>query len=205
METHYDQLYSETEAAFGGEKGAPEIFVTQLPKYFKEGKVLELGAGQGRNALWLARQGFQVEARDISSVGVDRIKKISGDEKLGIQVTRADAREQLQTSYSAILSTYMLHHLTNDEAREVISQMKNHTHPHGYNLVTVFTREGDFFKRDSTANKFYPNLGELREMYDDWETLEYEEAKTKARARKENGEPMFNISAKILARKPGLD
>lgn len=202
LENHYDKIYSETDRAFGGESGEPESMVVKLPEYLQGGSILELGAGQGRNGLWLARKGFKVEAVDISSVGVERMNQIADAEKLDLHAIKADSRDELEGLRDAIVSTYMLHHLTREEALQVIEKMKNHTRPLGFNLVTAFTSEGDFFKKDPTTNRFYPNLGELKALYEDWEILEYEESNSRARAKKEDGSPMFNIAAKLLAKKP---
>ena len=65
LEKKYDGIYSNFE------DGKPEEIVTKIPT--RKGTALELGAGQGRNAIWLAKNGYSVEAVDISSVGVDLI------------------------------------------------------------------------------------------------------------------------------------
>lgn len=201
VEKHYDNIYSENEHAFGGGEGKPESLVTELTKYLQSGYVLELGAGQGRNSLYLTRHGLKVEAKDISAMGLEKLEKIAKGDNLNIQTRKADAREDFQQIYDAIVSTYMLHHLSKSEALEIISKMKEHTRTGGYNAVTVFTKEGDFFNKNPATDKFYPGLGEMKDVYADWEILEYKESNTRAWAKKEDGSPMFNIAAKILARK----
>lgn len=37
-----------------------------------EGRALDLGCGPGRNAVWLAQQGYRVDAVDLSSAALDR-------------------------------------------------------------------------------------------------------------------------------------
>ena len=49
---------------------------------------LDVGSGEGADARWLAKRGWQVTAVDISQVALDRARDISGD--LPITWTRAD-------------------------------------------------------------------------------------------------------------------
>ncbi len=41
------------------------------------GRALDLGAGEGRNSIWLAQQGWHVEAVDFSAVGLDRARQLA--------------------------------------------------------------------------------------------------------------------------------
>lgn len=55
-----------------------------------EGRVLCLGAGEGRNAIWLAKQGFEVTAVDASQVGIEKLRQRTDAEDLQIEAIRAD-------------------------------------------------------------------------------------------------------------------
>ncbi len=202
LEKFYDTLYSDSKPTFGGEKGEPEEFVQKIISYIKEGIVLELGAGQGRNALWLGRKGFDVEARDISSMGIENINKIAKEESLHVAGFKKDSRERLDKLYDVVISTYMFHHLTKKDSLEVFDNMKNHTKSGGLNVITIFTKVGDFFNMKPETDKYFPELGEMKEIYKDWIVLEYDEVKTRAKQTNEDGSPMFNVSSKIIAQKP---
>jgi SAM-dependent methyltransferase len=43
------------------------------------GRAVDLGAGEGRNAIWLARQGWQVTAVDYSQAGLDKGRTLAGE------------------------------------------------------------------------------------------------------------------------------
>ena len=47
-------------------------------------KALDLAAGEGRNAIWLAQQGWTVTAVDFSSVGIDKARRISAEKKVDV-------------------------------------------------------------------------------------------------------------------------
>lgn len=55
-----------------------------------QGKALELAAGLGGNSLFLAQQGYQVSALDLSSVAMDKLKQNAAQLNLSIQTQHCD-------------------------------------------------------------------------------------------------------------------
>lgn len=51
----------------------PQLLLNVLPS-LSRGRALDLACGQGRNALWLARAGFDVQAVDISRVALEQLQ-----------------------------------------------------------------------------------------------------------------------------------
>ena len=197
---HYDKIYSENKVTFGA--GKPEKIVQDILRYRTSGSVLELGAGEGRNSLFLSSNGFDVTAQDISEVGVHKIIKQAADRNLKIHTEIGDARTlNLNLSFDIFVCTFMLHHLLRNNALKLIGQMQKHTNSKGLNAITVFTKNGDFYKKNPQTNNFYPDTNELKELYADWEILEYEEVQSKAFQKNPDGSPMFNVAAKLLAKK----
>lgn len=198
----YDKIYSEREAAFNSGKVSPLIL--EVGKFIPEGgKVIEFGAGQGRNSLVLAEQGFSVTAIELSEVGVNSMNRIAKERSLqNFEARIGDARENLEGEYDSVVSILMLHHLTRVEAEEFILKIKEHTKEGGVNAIETFTSEGDFSKLPDAKGRFYPELGEMRELYSDWEIISFAEHKSIATATRSDGSPMFNIKTGILARKP---
>lgn len=198
---HYDKLYSSEKNVFGG--GKPEEVVIRganlLPK---DAEIIEFGAGQGRNALALAERGFKVKAVEISTVGVESINSIAKEKGLAnIETVVGDVRDGVEGEYDMIVTTFMFHHLSRADGLKFVEEIKQHTKPGGLNALTAFTKEGDFYKLKTAEGQFYPNLGELRSLYSDWEVIEYEESNSRAQATTADGKPMFNIKAVILARR----
>lgn len=73
IEFSYDRIYAKP--LTGDPKkdnftSTPSVFMMESAKDLTPGKALDVGAGQGRNAVWLAQQGWDVTAIDISSVGL---------------------------------------------------------------------------------------------------------------------------------------
>ena len=55
------------------------------------GRALDVGAGEGGDAIWLAGQGWAVTANDISRRALDRIADVAADRQLAIECLPADA------------------------------------------------------------------------------------------------------------------
>jgi SAM-dependent methyltransferase len=64
----YDEIYSKGSDMFSA---APNAFMMRTIAGRKPGRALDVAMGQGRNALWLASQGWEVTGFDISPVGID--------------------------------------------------------------------------------------------------------------------------------------
>ncbi|MBM7614491.1 class I SAM-dependent methyltransferase [Alkaliphilus hydrothermalis] len=94
-----------------------------LVKFFKEYEpkcnVLDLGCGQGRDALFLGRLGYKVKGIDISSVGLDQMNQIANDDNLDVIGEVGDVYTYpVSTEYDLILLDSMLHFYKGDLEEE---------------------------------------------------------------------------------------
>ena len=92
VEAYYDRIFSMPLAKPGqpGFNSAPSDFVVEAAKGLKPGTALDLGTGQGRNAVFLAGQGWDVTGLDISQVGLDAAKENAAKAGVRIQTVKAD-------------------------------------------------------------------------------------------------------------------
>ena len=106
------------------------------------GKVLDIGCGEGRNAIPLSRAGFEVTAIDLSEAGIEKLNHIARREGLEIRTAVADMTTyKFEDTYDLIIAHGCLHLIPRAQWETVIERMKNHTAPNGFNVVTVFTDE----------------------------------------------------------------
>jgi 2-polyprenyl-3-methyl-5-hydroxy-6-metoxy-1,4-benzoquinol methylase len=115
MSVSYNKYY-QTENLFGD----PYIeLLALLSKYPKHEKVLDLGCGQGRDAIALARMGFDVTGIDNSSVGIAQMNQIAKTEQLQLNGIVADIFEfDNFTNYDFVLQDSLLHFTKKDLAKE---------------------------------------------------------------------------------------
>lgn len=80
----YDEQYANVKALFGTE---PEDILVQFADRLEPGSVvLDVGAGQGRNAIFLAERGCLVDALEPSIVAVSTIEETARQRRLDIEI-----------------------------------------------------------------------------------------------------------------------
>jgi SAM-dependent methyltransferase len=65
-------------------------FVVEELSQLARGRALDLAAGEGRNALWLAERGFEVTARDFSRVALERGRAFAEQRGLSVRFEQID-------------------------------------------------------------------------------------------------------------------
>jgi SAM-dependent methyltransferase len=86
--TQWDERYSTSELIWTGRANQ---FVEEHLAELAPGTAVDLGAGEGRNAVWLAQRGWSVIAVDFSQVGLDKALRLAEQHDVTIAVERADA------------------------------------------------------------------------------------------------------------------
>jgi 2-polyprenyl-3-methyl-5-hydroxy-6-metoxy-1,4-benzoquinol methylase len=72
------------------ELNPPEPFLVQNLSFLKPGSILDLACGDGRNALFLAENGFEVTGADFSVEGIKRLNQFATKKGLQIKTTEID-------------------------------------------------------------------------------------------------------------------
>ncbi|MFW2374332.1 MAG: SAM-dependent methyltransferase [Gammaproteobacteria bacterium] len=86
----WDERYSTDEYAYGKE---PNDFLRKHAGIIPSGRVLCLAEGEGRNAVYLAGQGYQVTAVDSSLVGLKKAQKLADERGVKIETHHADLED----------------------------------------------------------------------------------------------------------------
>lgn len=77
----WDKRFGAKEFALGRK---PNPFLKRCIRLLRKGKALDLATGEGRNAIFLARHGFEVDAVDISEKGLKKARKLARE--MGVKV-----------------------------------------------------------------------------------------------------------------------
>lgn len=88
---------------------APNRFVVDETAGLPPGRALDLGAGEGRNAVWLAERGWQVTAVDFSAVGLAKAARLAESREAAVTWVAADLREYSppEASFDLVLLAYI--------------------------------------------------------------------------------------------------
>lgn len=166
----------------------------------KPGKALDLGCGQGRNALFLEQLGFDVTAVDVNPFSLNNLASIIEAEDLNMLAGTYDINSaNLTQKYDFIVSTVVFMFLNRERVPEIIRNMQEQTNPGGYNLIVC--------AMDTESHpchmpfSFTFKEGELREYYKDWEFIKYNEDLGRLHKVDENGNRIQLQFATMLAKK----
>ncbi|MFC3852355.1 SAM-dependent methyltransferase [Salinispirillum marinum] len=85
--TIWNQRYATEEYAYGKE---PNDFLRRTADDIPPGQILCLAEGEGRNAVYLAQQGWKVTAVDISEVGLAKAQRLAAERGVSIETIHAD-------------------------------------------------------------------------------------------------------------------
>ncbi|RRD58794.1 SAM-dependent methyltransferase TehB [Comamonadaceae bacterium OH2545_COT-014] len=172
-------------------------------------RALDVGCGRGRNSLYLALQGWQVDALEQSDGALATLAELAAQEGLQArlrlrQTDLNDApRQTLLDSagaYDLVLCTVVLMFLQPPTIAPLIAQMQAATAPGGCNLIVCAMDTPDHPCTQPFPFTFQP--GGLRAHYEGWELLKYNEDLGHLHKTDANGQPIALRFATMLARKP---
>jgi len=132
----WNQRYSGETYAYGTE---PNAFLVAMLDQLPHGKVLCLGEGEGRNAVWLARQGQEVTAVDSSKVGLEKARRLADARGAQITTVQADLADfEIETQHwNVIVSIFC--HLPPALRRDVHRRCVEGLRPGGAILLEAYT------------------------------------------------------------------
>ena len=109
----------------------PNRFLVAEAGGLASGRALDLGCGEGRNAVWLAEQGWQVTAVDFSEVGLDKARRLASARGVRITWVLADVTtyHPKADAYDLVLMCYL--QLPNRQRRAVLAHAKHALAPQG--------------------------------------------------------------------------
>jgi tellurite methyltransferase len=101
----WEERYAESKYLFGKE---PVLSLKNNLSVLKKGKALDIGMGEGRNAVFLAQNGFEVEGLDCSPKAVEKAKALAAEKnaKLEAKAQNLDFFLMPLMKYDTILMTY---------------------------------------------------------------------------------------------------
>lgn len=169
----YDEKYA-GEAYYWGKK--PSRMCDRVLEFVRPSggfrpTLLDLGCGEGRNAVYFARLGFRVTGLDVSARGLEKTRRLA--EEFGVEVGAIQADivtwEPVQT-FDVLFSTGTLQFLPPEVRAVRFEQYKAATSPSGVHAMSVFV-DKPFIARspDATDAEFPFRSGELLGYYWDWE------------------------------------
>lgn len=184
-------------------KGEPESIIVKLAELLPRGSmVLDIGAGEGRHALHLARQGIKVEAWDKSAQEINTLRSIAAKEGLEVHAEICDMRD-FRIGFNnrdAIINSFSLHYLRPEDATERLFHIRTSLKPNGYHAMLQFTENGDLARMGRP--RFFPKVEEVLKHYSKWEIVAKSVEMRTCAQRGPQDQELRNEALVLLARKP---
>ena len=136
----WNARYASAEYVFGREPNA--FLVREVNRLPRMARILCVADGEGRNGVWLAKQGFDVHAIDISEVGLAKAQLLAAEAKVSIQFELADvlAWPWPTAAYDAVVATFIQFVGPGDRSR-LFSMMRQALRPGGLLLLHGYRPE----------------------------------------------------------------
>jgi tellurite methyltransferase len=130
----------------------------------RQGRVLDLACGEGGNAVYLARLGFQVEGVDISLVGLQHAKQLAAVKGIRLDVWVADLAD-----YPLAVNRYDIIVNINFLMRSLIKPIDRALKQGGLLIFQTYTRDDPKFDRERLIHpEYYLYPGELPDFFPDY-------------------------------------
>jgi len=134
MATDYEKFYRENRHGLGEPTSEFVMFFNKSVK--EQSEVLDVGCGQGRDALFIARLGHSVTAIDLSPSGISDLQSDADEEGLAILAEVADVREyKPRKRFGIIVVDRTLHMLNEGERSAVLGNLLELSKPGTHILI----------------------------------------------------------------------
>ena len=166
---------------FGRE--ASEFLIERKSIFKAQQSALMIADGEGRNSVWLAKQGLKVTASDICEVAINRAMKLAAESNVDIKFVECNiltdewSTKCDQDSFDWVIGIF-IQFANTEERPKLFSVMKAMTKPNGRILLLGYTKKQLEYKTGGPSaieNLYTQEL--LQSAFEDWELedlVEYE-------------------------------
>jgi len=147
--------------------------------YLQGGRALDVGCGQGRNALYLSQlsqHSFEVDAWDVNVSSLQKLQQIidaEGIQNIYVQQRDLNTDPSITGTYDFICCTVVMMFLEAKTVKPLIAQMQQATKVNGFNLIVCAMDTPDIPAQPDFPFAF--KIGELSALYEGWNIVKYNE------------------------------
>lgn len=143
--------------------------------FSKRWNILDVGCGDGKNSLYLAKQGFEnIDAFDISENAIEKIERLCDktDYKINTQVTSVQDFV-FEKQYDLILSFGVFHFIDKESWTRFIRKSQENTRVGGIHILQIFN---DNIPPTPDIAPYAIGMakdGEIKNLYEGWEIIQF--------------------------------
>ncbi len=147
---HYDSLYRRS-GHFNGKEPDSKLIETAQTKLSPNADIADIGAGDGRNTVPLAKLGYNVDAFEFSDEGKKKIEERSENLQNVHIFDRNILYNPFKRKYDAAFMSHVSQHFSNNELGRVIKNVSESLKPDGLFVFDALINKND----DMPANALY--------------------------------------------------
>lgn len=167
---------------------------------------LDFGCGQGRDSLFMLQKGSYVDAVDISSKGITDLEEIANKNYLDLENLHSFCVDMKDFAiapdkYDVVNLFNSLQFLLKKDALIILNNLKQNLKKGAYIIVSGFTINDPSYKKSINKDKCFFESGELKNIFSDFEIIEYNEALLEDNGHPGSPLPHLHGVVSLLARK----
>jgi SAM-dependent methyltransferase len=174
-EQEWDGRYAESDRIWSGK---PNVVLVAEVAGLPPGRALDLGSGEGADAVWLAREGWRVTAADISTVALARAAEHAAEAGVTVDWQHHDLSQTFPEGTFDLISAQFLHFWGEFDREKILRRAVDSVAPGGILLIEGHMDHGPF--RDGGGHEHhvhFPTPDEViaaLDLGDGWEVLKAE-------------------------------
>ena len=176
QQNFWDQRYADEYYAYGT---LPNDYLKEKSAELRPGKILLPAEGEGRNAVFMAKLGWEIEAFDQSTAGQNKALLLAEHHDVKISYTISDVEniQYPENSFDALALIFA--HFPEENRRSYHRKLSRFLKPGGHLIIEGFSKE------HATFQKLNPKAGgprdiamlyDLEDLKEDFNDLEFIEA-----------------------------
>ena len=177
IRTNYENWYSSVEYYWGTEPAAFCDRLIQLKPCIHGEKVLDIGCGEGKDAVYMARNGYNVTAFDITENGIAKTVKLAAKLNVSVNTFVADINDFcINDTFDIIYSTGTVQYLSDENKSAFFEKINKLTNLNGIVYFNVFVEKPFLdLPPDWDIEEKMWRSGELFTYLHDWKVLDINE------------------------------
>ena len=163
----YNKIYSSSNVSEDIKPSQPINLIWK--NFLSGGSILDLGCGQGRDSLFLAKNDFLVTAIDSSEVAINQMKVKKNEFSLdNLELICGDISNLkiAKDKYDVIICRNVLNFLDKEKALEILYNIKSNAKIGSYIVIDVFTKNDPSFKGDNKFTCYFEEQELLKKFLD---------------------------------------
>ncbi|HEY0003065.1 MAG TPA: class I SAM-dependent methyltransferase [Actinoplanes sp.] len=168
-EQAWDARYAESDRIWSGN---PNVALVAEVAGLTPGRVLDLGCGEGADAVWLAKQGWQVTAVDISGVALSRAAEHAAEAGVAVDFQQHNLEQTFPAGEFDLISAQFLHFWGEFDREKILRKAADAVAPGGLLLIEGHMDHGPFHHGEHEVH--FPTPDEViaaLDLDDSWEVL----------------------------------